>query len=185
MLDEIYKKTRQRMDQTVDAVKRDFGALRTGRASVSLLDGIFVDYYGQNSPLNQVAKLSVPEPGMIVAQPFDPTLVPAIEKAIKASDLGLNPSHDGKVIRIPIPPLTEERRKQLAKKVGTLAEEGRTAVRQIRRDSNEDVKTAQKDSVLSEDDGRRGLDEIQKITDEHVKKIDELARAKEKELMEF
>ncbi|NJN63861.1 MAG: ribosome recycling factor [Acidobacteria bacterium] len=185
MLDEIYKQTRQRMAATVDSVKRDFSGLRTGRATVSLLDGVFVDYYGQNSPLNQVAKLSVPEPGLIVAQPFDPTLVPAIEKAIKSSDLGLNPSHDGKVIRIPIPPLTEERRKQLAKKVGTMAEEGRTAVRQIRRDANEDVKAAQKDGALSEDDGRRGLDEIQKITDENVKKIDELAKAKEKELMEF
>ncbi|GAB4226752.1 MAG: ribosome recycling factor [Acidobacteriota bacterium] len=185
MLDELYKRTRTRMDQSVEAVKRELNALRTGRASTTLLDGISVDYYGQMTPLNQVAKLSAPEPGLLVAQPFDPTLVPVIEKAIRSSDLGLNPASDGKVIRIPIPPLTEERRRQLVKKVGTIAEEGRTAVRQIRRDANEEIKAAQKEGEISEDDGRRGLEEIQKLTDEHVKRIDELAKAKEKELMEF
>ncbi len=185
MLEELYDRTRTRMDQSVEAVKREFNGLRTGRASTTLLDGISIDYYGQMTPLNQVAKLSAPEPGLLVAQPFDPSLVPVIEKAIRASDLGLNPASDGKVIRIPIPPLTEDRRRQLVKKVGAIAEDGRTAVRQIRRDANEEIKAAQKDGEISEDDARRGLDEIQKLTDEHVKRIDELAKDKEKELMEF
>ena len=185
MLDDLYTKTRQRMDATLDSVKRDLNSLRTGRATVSLLDGVTVDYYGQQTPLNQASKLAVPEPGLIVCQPFDPGLVPAIEKAIQSADLGLNPSNDGKVVRVPIPPLTEERRKQLVKKLGQMAEEGKTAVRQIRRDTNEEIKHAQKGSEISEDDGRRALDEVQKITDEHTKKIDELAKCKEKELMEF
>ena len=185
MLDELYERTRKRMDQSVDAVRRELAGLRTGRASTTLLDGISVDYYGQMTPLSQVAKLSAPEPGLLVAQPFDPSLVPVIEKAIRASDLGLNPASDGKLIRIPIPPLTEERRRQMVRKVGGIAEDGRTAVRQIRRDANEEIKAAQKDGEISEDDARRRLDEIQKLTDEHVKRIDELARAKEKELMEF
>ena len=185
MLEELYDRTRTRMDQSDEAVRREFNGLRTGRASTTLLDGLSIDYYGQMTPLNQVAKLSAPEPGLLVAQPFDPSLVPVIEKAIRASDLGLNPASDGKVIRIPIPPLTEDRRRQLVKKVGAIAEEGRTAVRQIRRDANEEIKAAQKGGEISEDDARRGLDEVQKLTDEHVRRIDELARTKEKELMEF
>lgn len=185
MIDDLKNRTKSRMQQSIDAVTRDLQSLRTGRASVSILEGVMVDYYGQMTPLNQTSKLSVPEPGMIVAQPFDPSLVPAIEKAIQAADLGLNPSNDGKVIRIPIPPLTEERRKQLVKKVGTIAEEGKTAIRQIRRDSNEEIKSAQKDGEISEDDGRRALEDIQKLTDEHVKKIDDICKDKEKELMEF
>ena len=185
MLDDLYTTTKERMKATLDAVKRDLNSLRTGRATVSLLDGIMVDYYGQPTPLNQTSKLAVPEPGLIVCQPFDPGLVPAIEKAIQSADLGLNPSNDGKVVRIPIPPLTEERRKQLVKKVGQMAEDGKTGIRQVRRDANEEIKGAQKDGDVSEDDARRGLDEVQKITDDHTKQIDELAKAKEKELMEF
>jgi ribosome recycling factor len=187
MLDDVFQKAEKRMQQSVDSVKRDLNSLRTGRASLAILDGVMVEYYGQPTPLNQTAKLSVPEPSLIVAQPFDPTTLPAIEKAIQTADLGLNPSNDGKVIRIPIPPLTEERRKQLVKKVGQMAEEGRNAVRQIRRDANDEIKKLEKDddSGVSEDDARRGRDKIQKITDENIGKIDELAKKKEAELLEF
>jgi ribosome recycling factor len=185
MLEELFTETTRRMDQSVDAVRRELTTLRTGRASVAILEGVVVDYYGQPTPIAQCCKLSVPDPGLIVAQPFDPTLIAAVEKAILSTDLGLNPSHDGKVVRIPIPPLTEERRKQLAKKVGQIAEEGRNAVRQIRRESNEKIKAAEKDGDVSEDESHRGHDKVQKITDEHIKKLDDVAKAKEKELMEF
>ncbi len=185
MLDDVFNRTTKRMDQAIDAVKKELTSLRTGRASVNILDPVIVDYYGSPTPIAQCCKLSVPDPGMIVAQPFDPTLIKEVERAIKAADLGLNPSNDGKVIRIPIPPLTEERRKQLAKKVGQVAEDGKNAIRQVRRDANEEIKTLQKDGDVSEDEGHRGLDKVQKLTDEHVKKIDDLAKAKEKELMEF
>jgi len=185
MLDELFAGTIKRMDQALDVVKRDLTQLRTGRASVSILERVSVDYYGSPTPISQCCKLSVPDPGMIVAQPFDPTLIKDVEKAIKAADLGLNPSNDGKVVRIPIPPLTEERRKQLAKKVGQIAEDGKNAVRQIRREANDEVKELQKDGEIGEDDSKRGLEKVQKITDEHTKKIEDLAKAKEKELMEF
>ena len=185
MVNEILETTGTRMDASVGDARHKLASVRTGRANLSVLDGVRVDYYGTPTPLNQVAKLAVPEPSLIVAQPFDPSTLPLIEKAIMASDLGLNPSNDGKVVRVPIPPLTEDRRKQLVKKVGQMAEEGKTGVRQVRRDANEEIKSAQKDGEVSEDDARRGLDEIQKITDEHTKQIDELAKAKEKELMEF
>ncbi len=185
MLEEIYAETKKRMAQSVDAVRRDLGGLRTGRASVSILDGVHVDYYGTPTPLAQTCKLSVPDPGMIVAQPFDASILANVEKAIQAAGLDLNPSNDGKLIRIPIPPLTEERRKQMTKKVGTIAEEGRNAVRGIRRDANEQIKKLEKGGDLSQDEARRGLDEIQKITDEHVKQIDESAKSKEKDLMEL
>lgn len=187
MLDDLFSRTEQRMQQSVESVKRDLNALRTGRASLAILDGVMVDYYGQSTPLNQTCKLAIPEPSLILAQPFDPTTLPAIEKAIQGADLGLNPSNDGKVIRIPIPPLTEERRKQLVKKVKQVAEEGRNAVRQIRRDANEELKILEKDddSGVSEDDAHRGRDKVQKITDEHVARIDELAKKKESELLEF
>lgn len=185
MLDDIYGDTTRRMDQSVDVVRRELTALRTGRASAAILEGVVVDYYGQPTPLAQCCKLSVPDPGLIVAQPFDPSTIAAVEKAIQSADLGLNPSHDGKIVRIPIPPLTEDRRRQLAKKVGQLAEDARNAVRQIRRESNEMIKDLEQEGEVSEDDSRRGLEKIQKITDEHVKKIDEMAKAKEKELMEF
>jgi ribosome recycling factor len=185
MLDQVYDRTTKHMDQAIEAVKKELAGLRTGRATTSIIENVTVDYYGSPTPIAQCCKLSVPDPGMIVAQPFDPTLIKDVEKAIKAADLGLNPSNDGKVIRVPIPPLTEERRKQLAKKVGQIAEDGKNAIRQVRRDSNEEIKVQQKDGGLSEDDGHRGLEKIQKMTDEHVKKIDDLAKAKEKELMEF
>ncbi len=185
MLDELFEKTAKRMDQSVEAVRRELASLRTGRASLSILEGVMVDYYGQPTPINQMCKLSIPDPGMIVAQPFDPSTIAAVEKAIQAADLGLNPSNDGKVVRIPIPPLTDERRKQLVKKVKQIAEEGRTAVRQVRRDANESIRRLEKDGEVSQDDAHRATERVQKLTDEHVRAIDELAKEKEKELMEF
>lgn len=173
------------MTQSVDAVRKQLASLRTGRASTTLLEGVSIDYYGTPTPLNQTCKLSIPDPGMIVAQPFDPSMIGDIEKAIMAADLGLNPSNDGKVIRIPIPPLTEETRKNLTKKVGQIAEEGKNAIRHIRRDSNDEIKKGEKDGDVSQDDARRGLDEVQKLTDAHTKKLDELAKTKETELMEI
>ena len=185
MHEEILKSTSERMDSSIEDCRQKLGSVRTGRASLSLLDRVVVDYYGTPTPLNQVAKLSIPEPAMILAQPFDPSAIGAIEKAILSSDTGLNPSNDGKIVRIPVPPLTEERRKQLVRKVGALAEEAKTAIRQIRRDANERFKKLQKDSEISEDDARRSMDEIQKITDDHTRFIDELCKHKETELMEI
>ena len=184
MVKQVYSQAERDMRKSVETVGREFGGVRTGRASLVVFEGVLVDYYGTPTPLHQVAKLSIPEPTLVVAQPFDPSSLAAIEKAILAADLGLNPSNDGKLIRIPIPPLTEERRKQLVKKVNSLAEEGRTAIRQIRRDANEEVKKAERDSLLSEDDARRALEEVQKKTDRHIGEIDALSKAKEKELME-
>jgi ribosome recycling factor len=181
ILDQVDKK----MAATQTDARHKLAAVRTGRASLALFDGVMVDYYGTPTPLNQVAKLSIPEPTLIVAQPFDPSTLVAIEKAIQASDLGLNPSNDGKLIRIPIPPLTEERRKQLVKKVHALGEEAKTAIRQIRRDANEEIKKIEKAGEISEDDGRRGLEEVQKKTDRFAGDIDTLCENKEKELMEI
>jgi ribosome recycling factor len=158
--------------------------VRTGRASLAIFDNLYVDYYGTATPLNQVAKLSIPEPSLIVAQPFDPSVLASIEKAIQTSDLGLNPANDGKLIRIPIPPLTEERRKQLVKKVHGLAEEAKTAIRHIRREANDELKRLEKDGDLSSDDARRTMDEVQKQTDKHTGSIEDLSKNKEKELME-
>jgi ribosome recycling factor len=184
MLDEILNDTDKRMDASVADAGHKLAAVRTGRASLAMFDGVMVDYYGTPTPLNQVAKLSIPEPSLIVAQPFDPSTLPAIEKAVMAADLGLNPANDGKLIRIPIPPLTEERRKQLVRKVHQLGEEAKTAIRQIRRDANERLKKMQKDGEASEDDVRRSLEDVQKRTDDHTKKIDEFCKNKEEELME-
>lgn len=184
-VEELLERTESRMDATVEDARNKLGTVRTGRASLGVFAGVTVDYYGTPTPLNQVAKLSIPEPTLIVAQPFDPTTLPTIERAIISSDLGLNPSNDGKLIRIPIPPLTEERRKQLVKKVGAMGEDAKTAIRQIRRDGNEEVKKLEKDSQISEDDARRNLDEIQKATDRHTTQIDELCKTKEAELMEI
>lgn len=183
--EDVLSKTDDRMDATLDDARGKLASIRTGRASLSLFDGLSVDYYGTPTPLNQVAKLSIPEPTMIVAQPFDPTMIPAIEKAILASDLGLNPTNDGKLMRIPIPPLTEERRKQLVKRVRALGEEAKQAVRQIRRDANDEIKKLEKDKEISEDDARRHLQQIQDKTDEHTKAIDAMNDAKEKELLEI
>jgi len=179
----MFAEVKTRMDGAIDRVRRDMASVRTGRATVSLLDSVQVDAYGSKMPINQVATLSVPEPAMIVAQPFDPSLMGAIEKAIRASDLGLNPANDGKVVRIPIPSLTDERRKELSRHVHKQAEEGRNAVRQVRRDANDRLKRLLKEHKVSEDDERKGLDHVQKITDEHVKMIDELQKKKDQELL--
>ncbi len=180
----ILEQTAKRMAASVADARHKLASVRTGRASLAMFEGVYVDYYGTMTPLNQVAKLSIPEPSLVVAQPFDPSTLPAIEKAIHAADLGLNPANDGKLIRIPIPPLTEERRKQLVKKIHAMNEEAKTAIRQVRRDANEEIKKLQRDGKVSEDDGRRAIDEIQKLTDKHVAEIDDLGKAKEKELME-
>jgi ribosome recycling factor len=172
-----------KMDAGVDHVRRELANVRTGRASVGLLDSIHVEAYGSKMPLNQVAGLSIPEPALIVAQPYDPQLLAVIEKAIRASDLGLNPSSDGKLIRIPIPPLTDERRKELSRHVHKLAEEGRNALRQVRREANDRLKKLLKDHAISEDDERRGLEDVQKITDAHIKLVDDLQKKKDQELL--
>ena len=180
----ILAQTDKRMDGCVEDARSKLSTVRTGRASLAILDGVSVDYYGTPTPLHQVAKLSIPEPTLIVAQPFDPSTLGGIERAIQAADLGLNPSSDGKVVRVPIPPLTEERRKQLVKKVNALGEEAKTAVRLLRRDANEELKKLQKDGELAEDDARRATEDVQKKTDKHVADIDALCKNKEKELME-
>src|SRR5919198_3416640 len=175
----MFTEVKARMDSAIDRVRRDMASVRTGRATVSLLDGIQVDAYGSRMAINQVASLSVPEPSMIIAQPFDPSLMGAIEKAIRASDLGLNPANDGKVVRVPIPPLTDDRRKELSRHVHKQAEEGRNGVRLVRRDANERLKKLLKDHKISEDDERKGLDEVQKLTDSHSKQIDDLQKKKD------
>jgi len=174
---------KKRMTGAIEHLRHDLAGVRTGRASTGILDPVHVDAYGVRMPLNQVASLSVPEPTMIVAQPFDPTLMGAIEKAIRASDLGLNPNNDGKVVRIPVPTLTDERRKELSRHVHKMAEEARNAVRTVRRDANDRLKKLVKDKKVSEDDEKRGLDEVQKITDQEIKQIDELQQKKDAELL--
>jgi ribosome recycling factor len=179
----LFAEVNTRMNVALDHVKHELAGVRTGRASTALLDHVHVEAYGSKLPMNQVATLSIPEPTLIVAQPFDPSLLAALERAIRISDLGLNPANDGKVIRIPIPSLTEERRKELSRHVHKLAEEGRNAVRGVRRDANDRLKKLFKDSVISEDDERKGLDEVQKITDQHVKLIDDAQKKKDADLL--
>jgi ribosome recycling factor len=179
----LFGEVKKRMDGQIEHVRRELGGVRTGRASVTILDTVHVDAYGSHMPLNQVATMSIPEPQMIVAQPFDPSLLAAIEKAIRTANLGLNPTNDGKIVRIPIPALTEERRKELSKIVHKYAEEGRNGIRQVRRDANERLKKLLKDSKISEDDERRSLDEVQKITDQHIGLIDDLQKKKDAELL--
>src|SRR6476659_8553845 len=179
----LYAESNKRMNAALEHVKHELAGVRTGRASVTMLDGIQVEAYGAKMPINQLAGLSVPEPTLIVAQPFDHSLMGAIEKAIRASDLGLNPANDGKVIRIPLPSLTEERRKELSRHVHKLSEEGRNGVRQVRRDANERLKKLLKDHNIAEDDEKKGLDEVQKITDNHVKLVDDLQKKKDAELL--
>ena len=179
----LHAETRKRMDIALDHVRRELAGVRTGRATINILDPVHVEAYGSRMPLNQVATLSIPDPMTIVAQPFDPSLLAAIEKAVRASDLGLNPNNDGKLVRIPIPPLTEERRRELSRHVHKLAEEGRNSVRQVRRETNEKLKKLLKDKLVSEDDERKGLDEVQKITDQHVQLIDDLQKKKDVELL--
>jgi ribosome recycling factor len=179
----LFLEVKKRMDAQVDFVRKELAGVRTGRATTGLLDSVHVDAYGSRMPLNQVATLSIPEPAMILAQPFDPSLMGTIEKAIRSSDLGLNPSNDGKVIRIPIPALTEERRKELSRHVHKMTEEGRNHVRTVRRDANDKLKKMLKAHEISEDDEKRALDEVQKITDQHIKDIDNLQQKKDQELL--
>lgn len=182
-LKSLYTEVTKRMHTAAEHVRHELSGVRTGRASVTILDGVHVDAYGSKMPLNQMAGLSVPEPTLIVAQPFDPSQLSAIEKAIRASDLGLNPSNDGKVVRIPIPALTDERRKELSRHVHKLTEEGRNGIRQVRRDANERLKKLLKDHKISEDDEKKGLDEVQKLTDQHIKLIDDMQKKKDQELL--
>jgi ribosome recycling factor len=179
----LFAEVNKRMGVALDHVKHELAGVRTGRASVTILDNVHVDAYGSKMPLNQIAGLSVPEPTLIVAQPFDPSQLAAIEKAIRASDLGLNPSNDGKVVRIPIPSLTEERRKELSRHVHKLTEDGRNSVRQVRRDANERLKKLLKDHKISEDDEKKGLEEVQKLTDSHIKQVDETQKKKDADLL--
>ena len=179
----LYGEVNKRMKTALDHLQHEFAGVRTGRASVTILDSVHVEAYGAKVPLNQVAGLSIPEPTLIVAQPFDPSQLGAIEKAIRAAGLGLNPSNDGKVVRIPLPALTEERRKELSRLVHKLSEEGRNSIRQVRRDANEKLKKLLKDHGISEDDEKKGLDEVQKITDSHIKHIDDLQKKKDAELL--
>jgi len=174
-----------RMDKAVEDFRKEMAATRTGRASVSMLDNVMVEAYDATLPLNQVATIHAPEPQLISVTPFDPTVLPAIEKAIRSGDLGLNPMNDGKVVRVPIPALTEERRKEMAKHLHKVLEEHRTAVRNIRRDGNDAIKKTLKDKKIAEDDEKRALDEIQKLTDDEIKKMEEMSKAKEKEVLEF
>lgn len=175
---------RQQMDKALDAVRREFSAVRTGKATPALLDTVRVEAYGSRMPINQVASVSAPEPRLIVVQPWDRSLLHAIEKAIQTSDLGLNPSNDGTVIRVPIPALTEERRKDMVRLLHKLAEEGRVAVRHARQEANKDIKHRLGEHEVSDDDARREMDEVQKLTDEYIHKIDQLLKAKEAEVME-
>ena len=185
MLDDIYEDTRETMSKTIASLKTELKRVRTGRANLSLLDGIRVDYYGTPTPINQMASLSVPESRLITIQPWDASVIKEIEKALMKSDLGLTPSNDGKIIRIAIPPLTEERRKQLAKSVHKTCEDHKIAIRNIRRDANELLKSLKKDGEIAEDAAFKGQDQVQKITDEFISQIDDIYKDKEKEILEF
>jgi ribosome recycling factor len=184
MIDDLLDDGKRRMDKSVDATQHEFNTVRTGRASAALLDRINVDYYGQQTPVKQLATINVPEPRMLTIQPFDPSSVKSIERAILESDLGVTPSNDGKLIRLPIPALTEERRKELVKIVRNLAEEGRVAIRNVRRDVMQDLKELVRDGEVGDDEEHRAEDRLQKITDEHVHRVDDLLKRKEEEIME-
>ncbi len=181
---EVEAQIKTKMEKTVADLQSDVASLRTGRANVSMLDSVKVDYYGTPTPLNQVANMSVPEPGMIAIQPWDSSMIGPIEKAIRTAELGFNPANDGKLIRIPIPPLNEERRKEIVKRLHGIAEQHRVALRNERRDGNEKLKKMLKDKAISEDDERRALDEIQKLTDANMAKVDTIAKAKEKDILD-
>ena len=185
MVEEIFEDLQERMGKSIDSLKREYSRLRTGRASVSLLDGIRVTYYDTPTPLNQMASLAVPEPRLIVIQPWDKTAIGDIEKAILKSELGLTPINDGKVIRIAIPPLTEERRKELVKVARKMAEDNKVAIRNIRRDANDMLKDLKTEKEITEDNLFRSQDEVQKITDDFIAQVDELCTAKEKEILEI
>ncbi|MCX8084307.1 MAG: ribosome recycling factor [Calditerrivibrio sp.] len=184
MINDVYSKTKEKMEKTLEHYRAELKSVRTGRASVSLFDNVKVDYYGTPTPLSQVATLNA-EARMITIQPWEPNMIKNIEKAILSSNLGLTPSNDGRVIRVPIPPLTEERRKELVKLVKKLAEEAKVAIRNERRDAIEKLKKMEKDKQISEDDNKKGSDQIQKLTDDYIKKIDEVTEKKEREIMEI
>lgn len=173
----------KRMEETMEAVRREFSTVRTGKATPALLDTVRVDAYGSSMPLNQVATVSTPEPSLLLVQPFDKSLLVDVEKGIMQADLGLNPANDGNVIRVPVPALNEERRKEMVRLLSKMAEEGRVSIRHARREANEEIKELMKDGDLSDDEGRRQLDEVQKLTDRYIQKIDDLMEAKEKEIM--
>jgi ribosome recycling factor len=179
----LYAEIKKRMDGHVEFVRKELAGVRTGRASTDMLASVMVEAYGSKMPINQVASLSIPEPALIVAQPFDPSIMAALERAVRLSDLGLNPASDGKVLRIPIPSLTDERRKELSRHVHKMAEEGRNHVRVVRREANDKLKKLLKEHQISEDDEKRALDEVQKVTDAHVKQIDDLQAKKDQELL--
>jgi ribosome recycling factor len=185
MIKQILDNTRKGMEKCLDDLRQNLASIRTGRASVSLLDHVQANYYGTATPLNQMASLSTPEPNMILIQPWDPSTIPSIEKAILSSDLGLNPTNDGKVVRLPIPPLTQERRRQLAKAVGHVGEQHRVAVRQVRHDANDQLKTSQKEKKISEDEEKEGLKKVQDLTNEYIAKVDSLQKQKEAEILEL
>ena len=185
MIEATLQETKERMGKTIEDLEQELKRVRTGRASLSLLDGIRVDYYGTQTPLNQMASLSVPESRLIVIQPWDVSAIKEIEKAILKSDLGLTPSSDGKIVRIAIPPLTEERRKELVKVINKVSEEHKVAVRNIRRDANEMLKDLKKEGDISEDEAFKAQDQVQKITDDHVNLVDQITKEKEKEILEF
>lgn len=185
MIAEIMKEMKRKMDRALEVMGQDFARIRTGRASVALLDGIKVDAYGSAMPISQVASLAAPEPRLLTIQPWDAALMSDLEKAIMRSDLGLTPSNDGKIIRIPIPPLTTERRKELVKSIKKMTEESKIALRNLRRDANEQLKDLKKDKKISEDEAFKAQDEVQKVTDDYIKKLDGLAAEKEKEIMSF
>jgi ribosome recycling factor len=184
-LRDIRAQLKTRMDKAVEDFRKAMTATRTGRANVHMLDSVSVDYYGSQMPLNQIAQVHAPEPQLITVQPFDPSSMAAIEKAIRSAELGLNPMNDGKMIRVPVPPLTQERRQEMVKHLHKVLEEHRTAVRNIRRDGNDATKKALKDKKITEDEEKRALDEIQKLTDDEIKKMEEMSKAKEKEVLEL
>jgi ribosome recycling factor len=184
-LKETYAQLKTRMDKAVEDFRKAMAATRTGRASVHMLDGVTIDYYGSQMPLNQIAQVHAPEAQLITVQPFDPSSLAAIEKSIRGGDLGLNPMNDGKMIRVPVPPLTQERRQDMVKHLHRILEEHRTAVRNIRRDGNDAIKKALKDKKITEDEEKRSLEEIQKLTDDEIKKMEEMSKAKEKEVLEI
>jgi ribosome recycling factor len=184
-LKDTYTQLKTRMDKAVEDFRKAMAATRTGRASVHMLDSVSVDYYGSQMPLNQIAQVHAPEPQLITVQPFDPSSLAAIEKAIRAAELGLNPMNDGKLVRVPVPALTQERRQEMVKHLHKVLEEHRTAVRNIRRDGNDGIKKALKDKKITEDEEKRALDEIQKLTDDEIKKMEEMSKGKEKEVLEL
>jgi ribosome recycling factor len=184
-LKEIYQQLKSRMDKAVADFRTNLTSVRTGRASVHMLDQIKVSYYGTDTPLNQVGQVTTPDPNVILIQPWDSSIIADIEKALRISDLGFNPQNDGKVVRVPIPPMTEERRREVVKHLNRTLEEHRTAIRNVRRDGNELIKKAAKDKKISEDEEKRSLEEIQKLTDEEIKHIEEMSRNKEKEVMQI